>query len=268
MSTKDYELIIDPGHGGADPGAVKGEREKDWTLKISLYQYKRFKELGVPVSLTRSTDKTLDSGPRTAAVRNSGAKYCLSNHLNAGCGDRGEVIHSIYVNGQLAHSLKNQLQAVGQTSVKIYCRKGSSGRDYYYMHRETGAVKTNIVEYCFIDNQADFAHFKKNWKAYAEAVVKGFCSFVGHPYKAPGGQAPKVVSGTYFRVVTGSFKEKSNAQDRAAALKKAGFDSFLSYHNGFFRVVTGSFTKRSNAEDREATLKKKGFDSFLEAYKK
>ncbi|MED3571976.1 N-acetylmuramoyl-L-alanine amidase [Cytobacillus praedii] len=185
MSTKDYELILDPGHGGIDPGAVSSEKEKDWTLKISLYQYNRFKELGVPVSLTRSTDISLDSGPRTAKVKNSGAKYCISNHLNAGGGDRGEVIHSIFDSGQLANRLKDQLEAVGQTTVKVYCKQGSKGKDYYYMHRETGAVKTNIVEYCFIDNKADFEHFKKNWEAYAEAVVKGFCSFVGHPYKAP-----------------------------------------------------------------------------------
>lgn len=267
MNVTDYILLIDPGHGGTDPGAVCGEYEKTWTLKISLYQYKRFKELGVPVHLTRSTDVGLDSGPRTAKVKASGAKYCISNHLNAGGGDRGEVIHSIYDNGQLANRIKDQLQAAGQTSVKVYCRKGSNG-DYYYMHRETGSVKTNIVEYCFIDNQADFAHFKKNWEAYAEAVVKAFCSFVGHPYKAPGSGAPKPVSGTYFRVVTGSFKEKSNAEDHAAALKKAGFDSFLAYVNGYYRVVTGSFTSRENAEDRAAVLKKKGFDSFLEAYKK
>lgn len=179
-------LVIDPGHGGKDPGAVsKYGHEEDWTLKISLYQFERFKELGLPVAITRTTDKDLDSGPRTAAVRNSGATYCISNHLNAGGGDRAEVIHSIYDSGQLANQLKEALLSAGQNAVKVYCKKGSNGKDYYYMHRETGAVKTNIVEYCFIDNEADFKHFEANWKNYAEAIVRAFCSFVGHPYKAP-----------------------------------------------------------------------------------
>lgn len=81
-------LIIDPGHGGIDPGGGTNRywKEKDLTLKISLYQYNRYKELGVPVAMTRSIDKTLDPDERTRIVRNSGAKYCHSNHINAGEG--------------------------------------------------------------------------------------------------------------------------------------------------------------------------------------
>src|SRR5690554_7608262 len=79
-------------------------------------------------------------------------------------------------------------------------------------------------------------------------------------------------SGTYYRVVTGSFKNRSNAVKRQQELKKAGFDSFLDAykHEGetFYRVVTGSFKNRSNAEKRQAELKRKGFDSFLAVYKK
>lgn len=277
--TKEYEVVIDGGHGGKDPGAVSTEKEKDWTLKISLYQYKRFKELGVKVGMTRTTDKTLTENERVRLAQKG--KYCLSNHLNAGGGDRGEVIHSIYDNGKLANRIATALKAAGQTAVKVYNRRGNSG-DYYYMHRRTGSTITNIVEYCFIDNKTDFAHFKKNWEAYAEAVVKAFCEHIGKKYTAPGKKAEPAkkpaatkpaatkpaASGTMYRVITGSFKSKKNAEDRVAALKKAGFDSFLSFVNGFYRVVTGSFSDRKNAEARMAALKKKKYDSFLEAYKK
>lgn len=181
-------VIIDPGHGGVDPGAVAaGELEKNWTLKISLYQRDRFKQLGIPVSMTREDDRTLDSGPRTSIVKNSGAKYCISNHLNAGGGDRGEVIHSIYNDGKLANRIKDALVDAGQTAVKVYSRESgkAKGKDYYYMHRETGSVTTIIVEYCFIDNPADFAHFKANWQDYAEAVVRAFCMHIDHDYNPP-----------------------------------------------------------------------------------
>ena len=41
-------------HGGSDPGAVSGNlREKDFTLKAANYMYNRFRELGVPVAITR-----------------------------------------------------------------------------------------------------------------------------------------------------------------------------------------------------------------------
>ncbi|WP_226085634.1 N-acetylmuramoyl-L-alanine amidase family protein [Mesobacillus sp. S13] len=177
-------LIIDPGHGGKDPGAVsKYGREEDWTLKISLYQYERFQALGVPVVISRTKDVDLEENERVSTVKNSGATYCFSNHLNAGGGDRAEVIHSIYDDGELANLIKEELEAVGQETVKVYTRKGSNGADYYYMNRRTGAVKTNIIEYCFLDNEADFKHFSENWKAYAEAPIKAFCKHIKHPYK-------------------------------------------------------------------------------------
>jgi N-acetylmuramoyl-L-alanine amidase len=176
-----YKLKIDPGHGGKDPGAIsKFGHEEDWTLKISLYQYNRFKELGINVGLTRDSDVTLTEDQRVKLAQEG--EYCISNHLNAGGGDRAEVVHSIYDDGKLANAIKAQLLAVGQQAVRVYFRKGTSG-DYYYMHRRTGATKTIIVEYCFIDNETDFKHFKDNWEAYAEATVKAFSSHIGHPYK-------------------------------------------------------------------------------------
>ena len=82
-------IVIDPGHGGNDPGAVTNDiKEKDYNLLISKYMYDRFKKLGVPVSLTRDTDVTLSPSERTNKVQNfygSGKDVVvISNHLNAG----------------------------------------------------------------------------------------------------------------------------------------------------------------------------------------
>jgi N-acetylmuramoyl-L-alanine amidase len=177
-----YKLMLDAGHGGKDPGATSiFGREEDWALKITLYQYKRFKELEVSVGLTRDEDETLTEDQRVTLVQQG--EYCYANHLNAGGGDRAEVIHSIHDDGKLANLIKEQLLAAGQNAVKVYCKTGSNGKDYYYMHRRTGATKVNIVEYSFIDNEADFNHFKDNWEAYAEGPVRAFCTHIGHPYK-------------------------------------------------------------------------------------
>lgn len=49
------KIVIDPGHGGDDPGASgNGIIEKDLTLDISKYMFNRFKELGIPVAITRT----------------------------------------------------------------------------------------------------------------------------------------------------------------------------------------------------------------------
>lgn len=182
--TKPY-VIIDAGHGGKDPGASgNGIIEKEFTLKISLYQAERFRQLGVPFALTRENDTFLDSTPRANLVKNSGAKYCISNHINAGGGEGVETIHSIHARPDLAKAIADSLSAAGQKFRRVFSRQGKSG-DYYYMHRQTGAVSTVIVEYGFVDNAADAERVKANWQAYAEAAVAGFCSFAGIPYKPP-----------------------------------------------------------------------------------
>jgi len=201
------ELVIDSGHGGKDPGASgNGIVEKNMTLDISLYQYRRFKELGVKVALTRDSDVTLDSPPRATLVKNSGAKYCISNHINAApstTATGAEIIHSVYNDGKLAKAFAQALAAVGQTlrPTATYSRNNDAGGDYYFMHRLTGAVTTNIIEYGFCTNAADAARLLANWITYAEAVVKAYCQHTGHKYTPPAGtpqpdpEPPKTVEG-------------------------------------------------------------------------
>lgn len=92
-------VVIDPGHGGTDSGATGNDMlEKDYTLLISEYMYDRFKELGVPVALTRDSDITLSPTERTSKILsefgNNKDVIVISNHLNAGGGTSFYVINS------------------------------------------------------------------------------------------------------------------------------------------------------------------------------
>ncbi|WNF07286.1 glucosaminidase domain-containing protein [Brevibacillus borstelensis] len=194
-------LIIDAGHGGSDPGAVgNGLREKDLTLQISNYQYARFQALGVPVTLTRTSDVTLTPDQRTKVVRDSGAKYCLSNHINAGGGNGVEAIYSIFSSDKLAKTLAQAVSACGTNFRRVFSKKGTGGKDYYFMHRETGSVETVILEYGFIDDAADALKLKDNWKTYAESVVKAFCEYIGVSYHLPTGPSTKSVDNVLIEV--------------------------------------------------------------------
>lgn len=90
------KIVIDAGHGGDDPGASgNGIIEKDLTLKISQYMYDRFKDLGIPVKMTRTTDETISPTERVKRVLdaygNSNDVIVISNHINAGGGDGQSV---------------------------------------------------------------------------------------------------------------------------------------------------------------------------------
>lgn len=87
-----YRIVIDPGHGGEDPGASgNGIIEKNLTLEISKYMYDRFKELGIPVYITRTTDETISPTERVNRILNAFGNdknvIVVSNHINAGGGD-------------------------------------------------------------------------------------------------------------------------------------------------------------------------------------
>ena len=86
-----YDITIDPGHGGNDPGASyklngKVYNEADLTLKVSLSLKKELEKLGLKVKLTRDSDITLpnygDSG-RGVIANNVNSKYSLSIHINS-----------------------------------------------------------------------------------------------------------------------------------------------------------------------------------------
>ena len=83
------KVIIDPGHGGTDPGASGNNIiEKNLTLDISKVMYDEFKRLGIPVYMTRDIDETLSPTERINRVKkyiSSGDDVIvLSNHINAG----------------------------------------------------------------------------------------------------------------------------------------------------------------------------------------
>ena len=81
------KIIIDPGHGGPDPGApgyIKGVWEKDIVLKLALNLAKKLRtRLNCTVELTRSTDKRLTLEERTAIANTQRADLFISLHCNA-----------------------------------------------------------------------------------------------------------------------------------------------------------------------------------------
>lgn len=76
-------------HGGNDPGAVGDNLlEKDLNLKAAQYMYKRLQELGIPTTIVRNTDETLDREERISRILNAYGNnsdvILISNHINAG----------------------------------------------------------------------------------------------------------------------------------------------------------------------------------------
>jgi N-acetylmuramoyl-L-alanine amidase len=78
-------VVIDPGHGGRDPGAigVGGIQEKSVTLHVAKALGKRLDENGFHVILTRSDDRSLTLEERTAIAESVDGDVFISVHANA-----------------------------------------------------------------------------------------------------------------------------------------------------------------------------------------
>jgi len=94
-------IVIDPGHGGHDPGTSgpKGLQEKDLVLDVALRLDRLVRqELGAEVVLTRSTDVFIPLEERTGIANTRGADLFLSIHANASRNPRARGIETYFLN--------------------------------------------------------------------------------------------------------------------------------------------------------------------------
>lgn len=68
---------------------------------------------------------------------------------------------------------------------------------------------------------------------------------------------------TLYRVQTGAFSKRSNADAWAAKLKAAGFDTYIVQMGNLYKVQVGAYSQKSNAENMMVKLKAAGYDAFI-----
>ena len=70
-------------------------------------------------------------------------------------------------------------------------------------------------------------------------------------------------SGTLYRVQTGAFSKKSNADAMEKKLKAKGFDTYMVQSGGLYKVQVGAYSVKANAEAMMKKVKSAGFDAFI-----
>ncbi|MFQ5850481.1 MAG: N-acetylmuramoyl-L-alanine amidase [Candidatus Binatia bacterium] len=98
--TRIRKIVLDPGHGGKDPGAIgpTGIMEKDVVLSIAKKLAKKLKsKMGVEVILTRQDDSYVPLEERTAIANAENADLFISLHTNANPNRRMRGIESYYL---------------------------------------------------------------------------------------------------------------------------------------------------------------------------
>lgn len=224
------KIFINVGHGGKDSGAVgNGLREKDIVLDLGrkIVDYLKANYTGFEIKLFRSDDTYYTLDQITDEANKWGADVFVSLHVNAGGGTGFE---SFAYNGNVSRETLNYQSILHDEIMKLLkpfgVRDRGKKRANLHVLRETKAPAV-LTESMFIDHSGDAGLLRR--ADFINALVRGHV----------------------------------NGIVRLADLKKKKEDSDV-----FYRVVTGSFKNRDNAEQRMIELKRKGFDSFLDVYRK
>lgn len=184
---KEKVVLIDPGHGGFDPGAVAddGTHEDELNLKISLYLAQTLCERGATVIMTRMSNEALggtkreDMAHRLALVSGSGADMILSIHMNHFPSGRYFGTQVFYRTGdEASESLAVLIQETVRSDVDPKNTRLSKSSDNYGI-LNTAKAPAVLVECGFISNPDERARLKEAayQKKLAKAIADGVTVF-------------------------------------------------------------------------------------------
>ena len=180
-------IVIDPGHGGNDSGAVNnnlGIKEKDITLRISLLIKEKLEKMGYRVVLTRSDDQEVTGSPidteelqaRVNVGYKNNAILFVSVHINASTYSFANGVMTFYnkdIDYPLASSIHNEL-----VKANIFEDKGIRQANFYVM--KYNRLPAVLLELGFITNYNDAIKLMsyENLNKLAIAIAKGINNYV------------------------------------------------------------------------------------------
>ncbi|MFM6036346.1 MAG: N-acetylmuramoyl-L-alanine amidase [Sphaerospermopsis kisseleviana] len=172
-------VVIDPGHGGKDPGAIGigGTREKDIILPISLRVAEVLQQNGVQVLLTRDSDYFVSLPGRVQMAERANADVFVSIHANSVGLNRPEVsgLETYYYDSGLglARAVHNRILQ----SVNVRDRRVRKAR--FYVLRKI-SMPSILVETGYLTGREDIAKLRNPTyqNQMAEAIAQGILQYL------------------------------------------------------------------------------------------
>jgi len=186
-------IVIDPGHGGSDPGAIgpTGVTEKSVTLKVALALREILQEEGATVHMTRTKDTEVSpKGKRATDIEELQARCDVANKLKA---DVFISIHMDSFTNEEANGTTGYYYSKGSSKSRALADKvraglieqihtnsrGTKPCDFYVV-RKTDMPAT-LVEVAFISNRAEekLLNSTDGAKRAAQGIADGIADYFG-----------------------------------------------------------------------------------------
>ena len=247
-----YDMFLFFGHGEGDSGATgNGYNEVDLTKELAINIYNLLVGKGVKV-FTNINNGYNNYNRNLTSGQNFTYKMGCTIHFNSasGNGNGVEIIvpcKEKYLDVET--NILNEFSKIGFTNRGLKSRDYSSEKwlsrtngtivnytNYYKEIREAwdNGNSLSIIETCFISNTNDIKLYQANKIKIAKIIANSYLKEMNKSTYAleevkNTTSSTSTTSKGYYQVVTGSFKDKENAEKRVFELKNKGFDSFIQY---------------------------------------
>ncbi len=213
-------IVIDPGHGGRQPGAVSGgTKEKDIALALSLDVADKLSPH--EVILTREYDSSVSLAERIEIANEEQAACFISLHHNAG-GGHGFESYLAPTAGKEAQRYRDIIHARIMETLQDYNirDRGKKVANFFVLRR--AKVPAILLECLFLDNERERGlllqkNFRLTLAAAIATGIKKALSLTSLPTEKG-----------FFTVQIGAFRERENAEAVLAQAQDKGFrQSFI-----------------------------------------
>ena len=220
------QINISSGHSINCQGASGYVNEVTEARKVVDRVYEMCKAVGIEVY--KYHDTASSSSQNLANIVNFHNRFKdgidVSIHFNAYQTTNNPMGVEVcyYSQSSLASSVSSAIAQAGG-----FKNRGAKERTglYFLKHTSKPAI---LIEVCFCDSKADVDLYHRNFDAICAAIVKALTGAVYNAPKPQHAPAPaKPTTKVMYRVVTGSYASRENAEAQVKKLKDAGFDSFI-----------------------------------------
>lgn len=254
------KIIIDAGHGGYDNGATfNGRREKDDNLALALAVGEILADSGIEVGFTRVEDVYQSPVDKARIANQQDGDYLVSIHRNSSpmpntySGVQSLIFNEGGVMSQMAANINQEMAQVGYQDLGTDLR-----RNLAILRRSD--MPAILVEAGFINTDADNALFDQRFTETAQAIADGIIGTLlqtGELEFEPGDEEE------IYRVQTGLFRNRANADAMAAQLRNMGFPVAIEMFNDLYAVKVGEYDDLDDATELEQRLRRMGYDTLI-----
>ena len=255
------KIILDAGHGGYDNGAVyNGRKEKDDNLSLALAVGEILSDNGVEVGYTRVDDVYQSPVDKARVANQLDGDLLVSIHRNSSpipntySGVQSLIFRDGGIMARMAANINQEMSQVGYQDLGTDLRKNLA----ILRRSDMPAI---LIEAGFINTDADNSLFDMRFTQTAQAIADGIIGTLlqaGELELEPDDDEEEI-----YRVQTGLFKNRENAEVMANRLRSMDYPVAIEMFNDLYAVKVGEYDDLEDATELEQKLRRMGYDTLI-----